>query len=593
MEFGDAMMTESKIRDNFVYTENGDVALKSTGSVLLDFYDKCVRNIPKETIDEKIMNVFEHDELRIDFYVALFNIRDVRNGKGERQIFYYGMTWALRNDYKNAVKLLVFIPEFGYYKDYINLLSELKKYDEMNCVNASNEIFNLWMDDMRNDMVKYENAKTEEERKNLKLSLAWKYAPAEKSAFRWIYKELRTRLKIPASTYRKVKSGIGRILDVVEIPMSEKRFTEINYEHVPSKAMNLYKWAFKNLSGRRHNITRSTDEDRILAAQKYSEYLSAVQRGEKKINAGVLQPHELVGQYLKFSMIGSPSFSPDTVIEEQWKELVKTVKKSDFSELRAISVVDVSGSMSCDDNLPMKVAVSMGLMLCEIQPVSSPFRDQLITFTETPEFHRIDLKQSLYEKVKSISNMKWGMNTDFYAVIELIVSVIKKYKISPDKIPKNIFVFSDMQFDQAERKPNKWSSNYEKLVEMFSELGPEYQIPKFIYWNLRGNTPTYVADSKQPGVAMLSGFSPHLFKAILSGDSLTEFTPIGILTKIINEKRYNVIREKLDSPSDYTSPVDHAGAEAGGGAASGAGGGPGPVVFESQGGPPEFQVHLP
>ena len=69
-------------------------------------------------------------------------------------------------------------------------------------------------------------------------------------------------------------------LNVVEVKMSQKRWSDIDYEAVPSRANLLYNVAFLR-----------NDEERRRA------FLGAVKKGEKSVHAGVLYPHDIVLLY--------------------------------------------------------------------------------------------------------------------------------------------------------------------------------------------------------------------------------------------------------------------------------------------------------
>ena len=62
-----------------------------------------------------------------------------------------------------------------------------------------------------------------------------------------------------------------------------------------------------------------------------------------------------------------------------------------------------------------------------------------------------------------------------------------------------------------------------------------YSRPKIVYWNLMGyrNSPE---ESTRKEVAMVSGFSPSLFKAIFGGD---DFSPLGVLRRAI--EKYEIV----------------------------------------------------
>ena len=72
-------------------------------------------------------------------------------------------------------------------------------------------------------------------------------------------------------------SAYRQYMDVVEVKMSSGRWTDINYEAVPSRANLVYNTAFLR-----------NDEDRRR------EFLGAVKKGEQTIHAGVLYPGSTV-----------------------------------------------------------------------------------------------------------------------------------------------------------------------------------------------------------------------------------------------------------------------------------------------------------
>ena len=63
--------------------------------------------------------------------------------------------------------------------------------------------------------------------------------------------------------------------------MCSRKWDEIKYSHVPSKAMHNYQKAFLK-------------HDEI----QFKKYLSDVKEGKTKINSGVLFPHEILGKYI-------------------------------------------------------------------------------------------------------------------------------------------------------------------------------------------------------------------------------------------------------------------------------------------------------
>jgi hypothetical protein len=65
-----------------------------------------------------------------------------------------------------------------------------------------------------------------------------------------------------------------------------------------------------------------------------------------------------------------------------------------------------------------------------------------------------------------------------------------------------------------------------------------YTMPNIVFWNLNAydNVP---AKSNEFGVALVSGFSPSILKAVLSND-MSEFTPEAVMLEAVMVERYAV-----------------------------------------------------
>ena len=87
--------------------------------------------------------------------------------------------------------------------------------------------------------------------------------------------------------------------------MSAKEWGKINYEAVPSRANLIYNDAFLR-----------NDEERRR------EYLGSLEKGEAKINASVLFPHDIVHKYGGYYSVKNK----DTAIEALWKALPDLVE---------------------------------------------------------------------------------------------------------------------------------------------------------------------------------------------------------------------------------------------------------------------------
>jgi hypothetical protein len=123
------------------------------------------------------------------------------------------------------------------------------------------------------------------------------------------------------------------------------------------------------------------------------------------------------------------------------------------------------------------------------------------------------------------------MSTDFEKAYQTILDAAKMYNVKKEDMPTMLLVLSDMQFNESLRhnyeEPDK--PHFELLKEQFEDAG--YSVPKIVFWNLRSSTcegsPAQATDTD---VAMVSGFSPVLMKAILA---VKNFNPIDVMMKAL------------------------------------------------------------
>jgi hypothetical protein len=314
---------------------------------------------------------------------------------------------------------------------------------------------------------------------------------------------------------------------VIETLMSSNRWDAIDYSHVPAVSFNRNKNAFKN-----HDEAR------------YAQHVLDAAEGKegKKIQAATLKPHEIVGK----CMGGMGYHAPDSeaneldqqVLEAQWLNYTESIKKAGSLD-NCIAVADVSGSMS---GLPMQCSIALSLLVATVS--RPPFNKTFITFSERPEFIVLPNEaKTLWDKVQFIMRMPWGMNTDFQAIFNLLLQKAKQHKLAKDDMVKTIFVFSDMQFDEACSSPLE--TDYQQIKRKFEEAG--YDVPQIIFWNLRDSqasaTPVLYDTI---GTAMVSGWSGQLLKMFMEdgGNMLSnpEFSPEFVVNKAIDRPTYEVLK---------------------------------------------------
>ncbi|GER26081.1 hypothetical protein STAS_01701 [Striga asiatica] len=336
---------------------------------------------------------------------------------------------------------------------------------------------------------------------------------------------------------KQVLVPLRKALELPELYMSAKQWSTLPYGRVSSVATKMYKQVF-------------LEHDQ----QRFGEYLEKVDKGEAKIAAGALLPHEIIA--------GLGDGDNGQVAELQWRRMVDDLaKKGKMSN--CLAICDVSGSMT---GVPMEVSVALGVLVSELS--EEPWKGKLITFSADPKIQDV-VGSSLTEKTNFVRSMEWGMNTDFQKVFDLLLEVAMAGKLKPEQMIKRLLVFSDMEFDQARYKgggygrfgggygcgyggirlgpppsytlpgvvgtPSTWETDYEAIVRKFGEKGYGECVPEIVFWNLRDSPATPVA-AGQPGVALVSGYSKNMMKVFLEEGRI--ISPQAVMDQAIAGKEY-------------------------------------------------------
>ena len=314
---------------------------------------------------------------------------------------------------------------------------------------------------------------------------------------------LREFMNLSPKKYRKL---LVTLTNVVETQMCAKDWEAINFSHVPSLAMSRYTKAFaKN------------------APSAFSVYKHALKSGDPsvKVNAAAVYPYDV---------IKTIHYGDSQLADEQWKALPNYVGDS-----MILPVVDVSGSMgtpaggyNSKSNVScLDVAVSLGLYCSDKN--TGPFKDLFLTFSTKSQF--VHLKGTLSEKLYQMERSSWEMSTNLHSAFNEILRVATINRVAPEDMPKAVLIMSDMQFNQCMKYDN---SAIEMIHRKYQEAG--YEVPGVVFWNLNdaGNVPVRF-DEK--GTALVSGFSPSILKAVLSGD-FSNMTAESIMLAAISSDRY-------------------------------------------------------
>lgn len=499
MSFMEKMKETLNEEFNESVTENGALGYRTTGKAILDFNykvasyrskseDEIIKDFEKVWLDNKI--------LAMQF---LFFIRDREEGLGERRLFRVIIKHLAKTDPAIVKKVIPVIAEYGRFDDLLELFETPLEEDVLQLI--KNQLF---ADDLDADSDK-------------PISLLAKWLPSINASnqtqicrAKKIIKSLNTTEK----DYRKLLSKLRKHIDVTEKKMCANEWEEIKYENVPSRANLNYNDAFL-----RH------DEERRR------EFLNKVEKGEKKIHAGKLYPHDIVHKYMTTSWNVK---AKDTTLEELWKALPQK------EIANTLVVADGSGSMASrigNTNISaLDVANALAIYFAENN--KGQFKDKYITFSENPQYVDFYGCNSLYDKIRKALAYDEVANTNIKAVFDLILKTAKKYALSQEEMPANILIISDMEFDYAVGGDiNK--KLFKNIEERYTNAG--YKLPRLVFWNVNSRTGTIPVKENDLGVALVSGFSTNIAEMVMS----TELDPLKVLLKKLETERYKKIAEIL------------------------------------------------
>lgn len=499
---------------NVSVTENGAVGYRTSGKALLDlnFAVSSLRNASENEIFSRFMKAFvENKTLAMKW---LFYARDVRGGLGERRLLRVVLPQLVKQNPEMVMPLITMIPEYG-------------RFDDMWCLldnqDAAKLIYAYVDATLRNDWHRM--------LANQPISLLAKWMPsinASSAQTKKYGKQLCHALKMSESDYRKSLSRMRKYIDIVERKMSAKQWESIKYEAVPSRANVVYNSAFLR-----------NDEMRRRA------YLGKLSRGETKINASVLYPHDVVHMYDDCWRGMKPH---DAAVEAMWKALPDTVRNCG----NTIVVADGSGSMCAyvgNTNISaLEVANALAIYFAEHS--SGQFKDKYITFSHNPQLVDLSAGKSLHDKLQIAKRHNEVADTNIEKVFDLILSAAISGHMRQSDLPKNILIISDMEFNQCAtcgdyvyggmyHKLSPTPKLFEIIKQRFNAAG--YDMPRLVFWNVCSRTGTIPVKENDLGVALVSGFSVNIAKMVMSGKT----DPFECLLETLNDKRYEPIEEAL------------------------------------------------
>lgn len=573
------------------------VSTKNTAN-LEKMLHTILTTLTKKYIHSAEMKAEAIEELTL-MYKMIGNTRDIIDGKGIYHLTY--MQIYIWHSYcpelaKYAVDTLTNLEDttttkethpYGSWKDikYLCQYVKDKSGDDKHPL-ILHCIYNM-IDALRNDYYAFEQ--------NKPVSLAAKWCPREKGKYSWIFKEIvyhsykyyfefATSKKARIQAYRKAcrqcrqsLSMLNSYIDTTQVKMCGQEWAKIDFNAVTSITMRKNNNAFANKKTIRQKevVRHQFSTDRIQCAKNLSDHVEEARINSLKtdddetktkatIHGKRVGVYELVRDAMKFvkrgyTGSGARSQERDTndaykIVNLQWKDNAPQNKPLG----NMIPMADTSASMNIDNFTPLYNSIGLSIRLSEL--AAPEFRDRVLTFSARPEWVLLDKCQDFVHKVEKLSNTEWGLHTNFYAAVSLILQVIIANDMPPEKVEDlALVVFSDMQIDEAMTsdtyKSKQKQSMYDTIKQLYHSAGMKtkykrpYNPPHIVFWNLRSTT-GYPTISTTKNVTMLSGYSPVLLNAFYNKgmEAIREYNPYSMIcNEILSLPRYEPMENKIRS----------------------------------------------
>lgn len=497
-----------------------------------------------------------------NLYKMIGQTRDIIDGKGEYSLAFMQL-WVW---YKHFPELALYAFErFLYASDDVDATNihpygswKDVKYFADYIKNKSGSESHPFIEKCVEFMVRQLNTDHEKYLRGEPITLVAKWCPREKSKYKWFYhalvREFRSDYFASATSrsqiinarkkasreFRRILSGMNKYLQTTQVAQCKNDWSSIDFNNVTSLTMHKNKLAFQNKT--RQGNLRSCYEDRVQCAKNLQRHIedSKKPNGTAKVHGKRVNVYELVK-----SALNVKTQEDYDITNLQWAD--NTTQNTGLTNF--IAMADTSGSMTIDNSIPLYNSIGLAIRISEL--TNDAFKNRVMTFSAQPEWVDLSTCDSFVNKVQRVSHCNWGMNTNFYSALRLILDVAVKNNLPPHEVNNMVLaVFSDMQIDSASNE--NFDTMYANIEKMYANAGLQthwktpYKPPHILFWNLRSTTGFPVLSS-QKNVTMLSGYSAVLLNAFQQKgiDGLREFTPYKMICDVLNNERYKIMERKF------------------------------------------------
>jgi hypothetical protein len=493
-------------------------------------------------------------------YRMIGHTRDIIDGKGEYTLTYMMIyTW-----YEFYQELSLFaltclvdlgdnVHQYGSWKDIKYFCKYCRKHGAPEDHPLICHAIMLANKQLRKD---HENNETTE---GYKISLVSKWIPRESSSFHWLFNLMavdffpeymetaksehskRNAVLKCKTQYRTLLSYLNKKIDTLQIKQCNNEWIDIDFNKVTSISLAKQKKAFLNDNHPGNNNYKNS-LDRIGCSENFKAHIDKAIQGEitmKGKRVGMDDFTKQAIELIRSKMTTETKYQID-LLNAQWND-----SSTQTSELgNFIAMVDVSGSM---EGTPMNAAVALGIRVAE----KSKLGKRVMAFSANPSWVNLEQHDNFVSMVDKVWKCPYGLNTNFYAALTLILDAIIDSKLPPEEVEDMVLaIFSDMQIDEADTTSDK-ETMYDTIKEKYAAAGMRlygkpFKPPHILLWNLR-STDGFPCLSNQANVSMMSGFSPVLLNIFCEQgiNGFNSCTPWSILIKTLENDRYKIMGNKI------------------------------------------------
>ena len=587
----DVPLTTVGVKGSDVYT------LAGVGNDLVALNALLTRGADTVTVTDLLSKSLAREDSKaqdeVDVFVLAFMTRAVRGGKGERDLFYTMYEVLLQKREALALELLDLVGHYGYWGD---LFAIGEKHREV----VWKRLVEIVSKQLAKDKaaVDYNNTVViDSHNPKLPVSLLAKWMPREGQP---LAKELALALWSSGSgsgsgsgcvkdtkhstklcAYRKKVASLNKYLQTTEIAMCGNTWGAITPGTVPGRCLAKNRRAFLNeiaskgkgkgkgkskSKGSEGEPLRHPDNaDRMLCREHFQEHFTKAAKGEViSKGADTLFPHEVINSVSKFK----GSVDERNSLLGFWKAFVIRAKEGGGLG-RSIPMCDFSGSMTSGGGsvAPIEVSRAMGLLISEV--TTDEFKGRMMTFDSHPTWLTFTEDEDIFARVDKVtlSGYGIGLSTDFQKAMDLVLHELKSKRVLPGREPENLIVLTDMAWDVASGssqvgyytgntyrhnvKTAPWQTHIQMIRESFKRAGEDmfgegngYTPPRIVIWNISDACQDMHATAETEGVVMLSGWSPSLFKVLMT-QGVDIQTPEKALRLQLEDPMYDLVRERI------------------------------------------------